>query len=51
MDDNIAATNISNDVGQWRFNVTGVLAFKVDVFSYVSGVLNAEAMTDRMAFS
>ncbi len=51
MDDDVRVNNIVSDVGLWRFDVSGVLAFKCDVFAYTSGVLNAEAFTDRMAFS
>lgn len=51
LDDGVAATNITSDIGLWSFPVAGLLAFKVDVFAYTSGVLNATAMTDRMAYS
>lgn len=51
LDDDVRVNNIVSDVGLWRFDVSAVLAFKVDVFAYTSGLINAEAFTDRMAFS
>jgi len=51
LDDGTFVTNITSDIGQWRFDVAGVLAFRVDVFAYTSGLLNVVGMTDRMAFS
>jgi hypothetical protein len=51
MDDDVLVNNITSDVGMWQFDVKGVLAFKVDMFSYTSGRLNVTAMTDRLGFS
>ncbi len=51
--DDAVGTNgiITNDVGQWRLDVSAILAVRVDIFSYVSGKIVAEAMTDRMAYA
>jgi hypothetical protein len=51
VDDGVFTGSIVNDIGHWRFDVGGLLAFKVDIFAYTSGVLNGYAMTDRMSYS
>ena len=51
VDDGLFVTNITSDIGQWRFDVSGILAYRVDVQAYTSGILNVSAMTDRMAYS